>query len=293
MRWVLAAIFLVLFATSFYWARKLTLRYPKWGNAIAGGCLTLILLHLVLFWYPMLEYALIPWYWYIYLQPWWMPVFAFGLLGAAMGLLPEKNKRRAVLLLTATLGLFYLARMSATTFLQAKHLTGKPEGADQVCHQTTGYTCGAAAAATLLAQVRITADEQEMADLCGTNSMNGTQVVGVMWGLREKLRGSAYGLEFHTNRKLADLQALRYPAMVTMKLTFLIDHWIVVIRADEQGVLTADPLRGLALRPTAEFMDHWRGTLVQLVPADPATSPPAALTPVAPLAAPIPVGDQK
>lgn len=286
MRGWLALVFLALFVCSFYGGRKVTLKTPKWGNPLAAVCLAFILLHLLLFYSPMLEFSLIGWYGYIFIQPWWMPVFAFGLLGTAMGLMAEKRKRYAVMTLTGVLGIFYLMRMSATTFLQAQHLSGTPVGTDQVCMQTTGYTCGAAAACTLLAQVRIAATEQEMADICGTNSMNGTQVVGVMWGLREKLKDTGYRIEFLDRQTPADLQALQYPAMVTMRLNFLIDHWIVVLKADENGILTADPLRGVVRRNTGEFLSNWRRTLVKLVPRDPDHPPPLAIDHDAPPTAP-------
>lgn len=245
--------------------RRLALRRPKLANRLSILAVTIILFHLLLYYNPPLEYALFPVHFYMYVRPWWMPVSLFFLLGLALGLIPERRKRIAIGALAGVLGVFYVLRIGATAAFNPDQLTGEPTGSGLVCRQTTGYSCGAAAASTLLAQVAVPSTEREMAILCGTNGMNGTDVMGVMWGLREKLAGTPYSPRSLAHVDLAALRNLRHPTMAVKKLTWLIDHWIVVVRVGDDGILVADPLRdGLVLEDPQVFMQSFRGIVVTL-----------------------------
>lgn len=74
----------------------------------------------------------------------------------------------------------------------------KPETNDRwrgiVCMQTSGATCSAAAAATLLGMHDIPTTESEMADLCLT-TLDGTSQLGLYRGLCIKTRGTPWKVE--------------------------------------------------------------------------------------------------
>src|SRR5690606_34010665 len=105
-------------------------------------------------------------------------------------------------------------------------VTGRVER-NGVCQQTTDYTCGAAAAATLLHAYGVEADEQEMAERCWTNALTGTDELCVARGLRQKAlpigRRAVVG-----SMSYDELVARGEPVMVTVGWSLLVDHWVVV-----------------------------------------------------------------
>ena len=84
-----------------------------------------------------------------------------------------------------------------------------------VCFQTTGQTCSAASAATLLKMHGIEATEQEMAELCLTR--NGTNWMGLYRGLKKKTAGTEWAVVV-SESTAAELQALRQPAILSVGL---------------------------------------------------------------------------
>ena len=160
------------------------------------------------------------------------------------------------LLLVAVQRLWLTANFDPTT------VTGVVSTRTGVCEQTTNYTCGAAAAATLLQHCDVPATEREMAELSWTNSLTGTDEFCVARGLRRKLVDS--GREVRVEHSEWERLVLREePCMVTIRWSFLIDHWVVVRDANEERVLVADPLSASVQRYTkAEFQDKWSGVIV-------------------------------
>lgn len=87
----------------------------------------------------------------------------------------------------------------------------------KVCRQTHNSTCSAAAAATILTTLQISATEQEMAELCLTR--NGTTWLGLYHGLSTKLTGTKFRVEFF-ELGIEDLPELaeQHPLLLCCKL---------------------------------------------------------------------------
>ena len=85
-----------------------------------------------------------------------------------------------------------------------------------VCMQTTNASCGAAAAATLLAMHGISSTESEMADLCFTGD-DGTTMQGLYRGLRLKTAGTAREVQPFTGN-LETLRADPQPTLLAVGL---------------------------------------------------------------------------
>ncbi len=137
-----------------------------------------------------------------YVLPWpevifwanWMPAvlcFAAGLATAAPGLHRWHRPATVTLLCSLAIG-FLLGPLArpwlAPTGVDAQALIGWRRG---VCLQTHESSCGAASAATLLAQYDVTVDEAEMIDVCFTSRL-GTEPLGLYRGLA--IEGSRHGL---------------------------------------------------------------------------------------------------
>jgi hypothetical protein len=115
------------------------------------------------------------------------------LAAAIMGLLwaaPGIGRLRKIALLT-TLSMATL-RVVAAPWVGQRPVCGDlwEKG---VCRQTTGASCGPAAAATVLASHGIAASEAEMANLCLTRI--GTSRLGLYRGLRLKTTGTPWRVE--------------------------------------------------------------------------------------------------
>src|SRR5579859_7012844 len=96
-------------------------------------------------------------------------------LSAPLGRLPQKRNRVMVCLLIAVLTLMSIVPFAAPAFNRTylAHLKTRIDG-DGVCRQSNDYTCGPAAAVTVLRKLGLPADEGEIAILSHTSSLTGT-----------------------------------------------------------------------------------------------------------------------
>jgi len=207
------------------------------------------------------EWAVIGgWDGYALIRPWWPLPFAMLLLGAGAPHMSTPAARKLVFAFAVIVALVSSQKMIATALFDPEDVSGSV-GPDGVCGQSTGYTCGAAAAAMLLWHHGIEVDEREMAVRCWTNAMTGTDEFCVVRGLRQKLEGTGRVVRLETP-SWEQLQARTTPGMATIKWSFFVDHWVLVREVTPQGVVVLDPVRGQVLLPEAEFREVWRGGLV-------------------------------
>lgn len=229
-------------------------RGARRSTAALGVSLAALLLRVAL--RPSHELAL-PLDLYAVVRPWWPAPFALLALGVAARRLSTDGARKGALLLAALVLVVTLHRLACTAAFDPGALTGRVE-ADGVCRQTHGKTCGAAAAATLLAHHGVAADEAEMAARCVTNDLTGTDLLGVVRGLRQKLEGTGRAVAL----RHGGWDDLRAPAMVTLAHGALVDHWVVVRAVAADRVVVGDPLVGVRELSREEFTRVWRGALL-------------------------------
>jgi hypothetical protein len=257
--WGIALV--TIFACCYAAGVALGFRTRKTVTWAAAGCLGVILVKVLFRHYPSLEFALAPCDTYVPLRPWWPFPFTFVMLGIGLKQMTSRTGRTVVTTFAMCLFVLVGQRIALTVLFDPEVCRGRV-GQDSVCRQTTGFTCGAAAAATFLAQHGVEATEGEMAVLCGTNALTGTDEFGVCRGLKRKL-GDA-GPEISLLK--ADWDGLKegpYPAMATIRHSFLVDHWVVVLGIRETGVEVVDPLRGKTVVTRNRFLRDWRGVLVR------------------------------
>lgn len=141
------------------------------------------------------------------------PLAASVLAGAAWRAMPGTAFRRGALL--AVLGIICLWRAyeplfpTLTSPLNNRWTRG-------VCRQTSGSTCSAAAAATLLRACGIDATEREMAQLCLTSNA-GTSMHGLYRGLKLKTAGTDWDVRPITCT-MKELQKISGPVLLTVGL---------------------------------------------------------------------------
>src|SRR5687767_2589821 len=223
-------------------------------------CLIFLFVRVFLRYFPSAAYALLNTDTYAAIHTWWAFLFAFSVLGIGTRHMSTRNARFGVALLAVVLLLLIGSRAYASVTFDPSQLSGRPL-VDGVCRQTSNYSCGAAAASTLLAQLGINSDEREMAVRCGTNALSGTDEFAVCRGLRSKLAGTGWRVDL-VESDWESLRRQKLRIMVTVKFSFLIDHWVVVLKISDDEVVVGDPLIGRVSRSKAGFLSDWRKVVV-------------------------------
>ncbi len=261
-RWALCVGCLLLFAASLAAGWFLGKRGKKVASITIASCLGFLLVRALFRFTPALEFALLPFETYAIWRPWWAIPFGLITLGAGAPHMSTELAKKGLLVFGVGLWLVSAQRLVITALFDPSELTGVVRR-DGVCQQTTGYTCGAAAAATLLAHYGIAADEREMAERCWTNALTGTDQLCVARGLRQKIAGTGRRVAIATTT-YDELVTRGEPAMVTIRWSFLIDHWVVVLEANPERAIVGDPLHGLQKYTRAQFLEKYRGVTVTL-----------------------------
>jgi ATP-binding cassette subfamily B protein len=135
--------------------------------------------------------------------------------------------------------------------------------------------CGAAALATVALHYHRPLGLEQMRDLAGTDRL-GTNLLGLLQAA-EKLGFSAKGAK----GPYEALVQASFPAIAHVKTEEGLGHFVVLHRVRKNGVVVADPARGIQKLARDEFCRRWTGYLLLLVPERPA-SPTGGASPVSP-----------
>lgn len=127
-----------------------------------------------------------------------------------------------------------------------------------ICLQSTGYTCGPAAAVTALHAMGISAKEGTIAIQAHTSPFAGTPLDQLCGAIQEN-----YDVSCRTEY-FADLADMPRDALfiAVIKFRFLIDHYVVVLDTTEDGVVVADPLHGKSTWSRDKFTEKYRGQAI-------------------------------
>jgi ATP-binding cassette, subfamily C, bacteriocin exporter len=126
--------------------------------------------------------------------------------------------------------------------------------------QTDGSDCGAAAIATISRHYGVKFGLENVRDLAGTDKV-GTNLLGLVtaaerMGFTVKAVHGSYDA----------LVLVPVPAVAHTKTPEGYGHFVVLHQADSQGVVLADPARGIVRLDRAEFEQIWTGYLLLMAP---------------------------
>ncbi len=127
---------------------------------------------------------------------------------------------------------------------------------DNVCIQTTHYTCGAASMVNLLSYYGIDAHEGEMASISKTIPGRGVGDAGILYALSKKMNNSTL-TPVLVLTTIEELKNIRIPVITTFRLNALIDHAVVIERFQDGVFTVIDPASGIEKWPAAELEDKW------------------------------------
>lgn len=132
-----------------------------------------------------------------------------------------------------------------------------------VCRQHFEYTCGPAAAVTGLQRLGIDAFEGEVAVAAFTSPIAGTAPDTLTNGLNQLYSDVGLKCEY---RWFGSIEALPQNTIVlaVIRHSMMYDHFVCVLKVQDDSVLIGDPANGLIEMDRAEFRTLWRGSGVVL-----------------------------
>ena len=180
-------------------------------------------------------------------------------LSTPLSRLPQKRDRRVVMLLLVVAVFVasiwpFLAPMFNRNQLTRLQTRVNFEG---VCLQNTDYTCGPAAAVTVLRRLGLPAEEGELAVLSQTSSFTGTTPDLLAEALRQKYSRDGLAVEYRFFKNLEELRQAGL-TLAVVKFSFLVDHYVAVLKVTDAIVVVGDPLNGIETMSRADFFERWR-----------------------------------
>ena len=128
-----------------------------------------------------------------------------------------------------------------------------------VCHQSENWTCGPAAAVTLLRRMGLPAEEGELAILSRTSRSAGTPSRVLQQALLTRYGSLGLTCEYRLFGSIAELAAAGQ-VLAVIEYGILVDHWVPVMEITPTQVAVGDPLKGYRSYSHAEFDAIWRRT---------------------------------
>ncbi len=129
--------------------------------------------------------------------------------------------------------------------------------ADNVCVQSTNFTCGPAAAVTALRQLGLSAQEGEIAVLSHTSPVAGTMPWCLYKAIQNRYGAEGLNCQF---RRFDSVSQLREAdaTLAVVKDAFLLDHCVAVLEVSDETVTIGDPVLGRVTMSYKSFEDVWR-----------------------------------
>lgn len=121
--------------------------------------------------------------------------------------------------------------------------------------------CGAACLATVAKTYGLEMPITQMRDLAGTD-LQGTSAYGLIKAA-EKLGFTAKGVKGELEAIYSEFPL---PAIAHVVMEGNLLHYVVVHEISKQGIVVADPARGIIKYSEVEFFDIWSGVLILLTP---------------------------
>jgi predicted double-glycine peptidase len=125
-----------------------------------------------------------------------------------------------------------------------------------VCRQHTDYTCGPAATVTALRQFGIHADEGALAIDMHTSRLTGTDPDVLADVLNAKYGDQGLHCEANYFQTLDDLPKETI-VLAIVRYSFLVNHFVVILKIDGNELTLADPLEGIVETTGEQFEERW------------------------------------
>jgi len=128
---------------------------------------------------------------------------------------------------------------------------------NNICVQTTNYTCGPAAAVTALRQLGLPAQEGELAVLSHSGPFVGTLPWSLYKAIQDRYGPQGLDCRFRHFDSVSQLREADV-TLAVVKDAFLVDHCVAVIEVGNDTVTIADPVLGRLTMSYKDFEGIWR-----------------------------------
>ena len=200
---------------------------------------------------------------YVYFSAWEAPVALFMTFALACRL-ETRWVRRFTLASLVFLAPIFLWN-SLVPCLQPHYAMAARFDGDNVCRQSTDYSCGPAAAVTVLKRLGKHISEGEMARLCLLRPDQGVTVLELCRGMNVALRGDPVRATIkRLEAKELDTEAA--PFLAEIRRPPSSEHCVVVLEVDRDVLVLADPAYGKRVCTRDEFLRQWTGLAITLTP---------------------------
>jgi hypothetical protein len=128
---------------------------------------------------------------------------------------------------------------------------------DNICVQSTPYTCGPAAAVTALRQLGVTAQEGELAILSHTSPIIGTMPWSLYKAIQNRYAADGVDCRFRHFDSISQLREADV-TLAVVKDAFLLDHCVAILEVGDNTVTIGDPILGKIRMSYKDFQSVWR-----------------------------------
>lgn len=189
----------------------------------------------------------------------------FALLGICLRNLRLQLMRGLLALIAASFAVWTVLAMGSPILLRSQlaHLNSDAAGPGPVM-QTAGWSCSAAAGATLLGRYGVPASERRVAELAHTEPLTGTDDLN-LWRALEIL-ALPHGLQPRLRHHLSAREAatLHTPCLFGYQLYFGLLHTAVLVGIHGDRFEVEDPLTGRDTWSRSDFEKRWVGDAIEL-----------------------------
>ncbi len=133
-----------------------------------------------------------------------------------------------------------------------------------VCLQGTGYTCGPAAAVTILRRHGFPAEESDLALLGKASEFTGTDGPGLVEAIERRFGQGGVKAESVCWRTVEELQRAEN-CIVVIRYDRNIDHWVALLEVTSDNVVMGDPISGRRIMKREKFAQEWTGEAVRFI----------------------------
>lgn len=187
-------------------------------------------------------------------------------LASAMPYLPYKIERRGVVVITAVSIYIFAVFPFLGAAMAGDVLADVPVSfdCDDICRQSTSFTCGPAAAATALHKLGVDVSEGQMAVLSRSCPYIGTSDYDLMRAVRQAVSDQPINCRYGRWEELPKISG-REIMLVILRQGMWMNHCVAVLNATDKAVVFADPSDGLIVLSRNHFKKLWtgRGILLQ------------------------------
>jgi hypothetical protein len=186
-------------------------------------------------------------------------------LASAMPYLPYKIERRGVVVMVAVSIYVFAVFPFLGSAMAGDVMGGLPSwfDSDEVCRQSTSFTCGPAAAATALRKLGLDVSEGQIAVLSRSCPFIGTTDYNLTQALRQTVSGQSIDCAYGQWEELPEL--LTQQVLLVMLRGTWTNHCVAVLNTTDKAVVFADPSEGIITLSRNHFRTLWtgRGILLQ------------------------------